>query len=98
MTEVIKNKVCDITENNIHIKDSYDVNKKSEMSEILYIIKRNHPECKVFEVRKWDNLLSEWKAHNRLFFIGYKRSQTGSVDLDTDEPLWHKILYAIIGI
>ena len=98
MSEIIHGKECTITENNIHIKDSYTVNDKYEMSEILTEIKINHPECKVFDIRKWDNLLSEWKCHNRLYKLGIFKTRTGSVDLDSFEPWWRRILYAILGI
>lgn len=98
MEEIINGKVCTIVETNIHIKDSYDVDEKSDMADVLTIIKQNHPECKVFEVRCWNNLLSEWKAHNRLYRWGYKKDQTGSVDLDTNESTLRKILYTILGI
>lgn len=59
MVETIQGLTCKISEDNIDIKDSYTVTKKSKMAEILKEIKEKHPECKVFEVRKWNNLLSE---------------------------------------
>lgn len=98
MPEIIHDKVCSVSKYNINIKDSYTVNDKKEMAEILYVINHRHPECEVFQVRKWDNLLSEWKAHNRLYKWGYKREQTGSVDLDVYEPWWRRFLYTILGI
>lgn len=98
MTEVIDWFVCTISEDNIHIQDSYKCTDRVRMSSILYAIQYKHPECKVFEVRKWDNLIAEWVAHNRLYKWGFRKEQTGSVDLDSYEPLWRRILYTIIGI
>ena len=98
MSEKICGLLCSIFPNNIHIKDSYTVDDKKVMANILNIIKEKHPECIVFEKRCWNNLLSEWKAHNRLYRWGYKSDQTCSVDLDINEPWWRKFLYSILGV
>lgn len=98
MQEVIDGCTCSITDKDVTIYDSYKVMDKNKMNEILYAIKSKHPDCKVFEVRKWNNLISEWKAHSRLYKWEMFKSHTKDVDLDTDEPLWRRILYAIIGI
>lgn len=98
MEEIINGYKCTITIDNIKIQYSYHVTDRKVMNSMLKEIKDKHPECKVFELRCWNNLISEWVAHNRLYFIGYKPEQTGSVDLDINEPWWHKVLYAIIGI
>ena len=49
MTLIVKGFVCTISDNNINIKDSYKVLDKSEMSEILYIIQRQYPDCNTFK-------------------------------------------------
>lgn len=98
MQEEIYGLECSVYPDNIHIKDSYTVNDKKMMANILSIIKRKHSECLVFEQRNWSNLLSEWKAHNRLYKWGYKPEQTGSVDLDVYEPWWRRFLYSILGV
>lgn len=59
--------MCTIDPNNIHIQDSYTVDDKKRMAKTLSVIRSDHPECVVFEQRNWNNLLSEWKAHNRLY-------------------------------
>lgn len=56
--ELIKDYVCKITENNIHIENSYKVKDKEEMKEVLFIIQHNHPECKVFN-RSYESLIRE---------------------------------------
>ena len=40
----------------------------------------------------------EWKAHNFLYRIGFMRSRTGSVDIDQNEPMWRRFIYAILSI
>lgn len=59
MAEIIHDLVCSVSKYCITIQDSYKVTSKKEMSEILYVIQHRHPECEVFQVRKWNNLLSE---------------------------------------
>lgn len=97
MTEIINNHVCTITSNNIHIKDSYDVVSKSEMTEILYAIQHNHPECNTFK-RGYTSLIHEWRTHNRLYRLGYQKSRTGSVDLNYPLNWYIKLAYFILGI
>lgn len=98
MQDTIAGFICNITNNNIQIKDSYTVLNKEIMNSVLNTIKRKYPDCKVFEIREWDNLLSEWKAHSRLYKWGLFKSHTKDVDLDTDEPWWRRILYSILGV
>ena len=98
MEEIIQGLTCKIYEDNINIKDSYTVTKKSKMAEILKEIKEKHPECKVFEVRSGYSLLCEWTFHNRLYKLGIKKDQTGSTDLDIYEPWWRRLIYAIFGL
>ena len=98
MSEVIHDLVCTTSSNNINIRDSYTVMNKKEMAEVLYVIQHRHPECEVFKIRKWDNLLSEWKCHSRLYNWGLFKSNTKDADLDINEPWWRKILYTIFGV
>ena len=56
--EIIGGCICKISENNIHIQDSYKINNESLMKEMLYIIQHNHPECKVFK-RSYNSMISE---------------------------------------
>ena len=97
MKEIHKDLVCTITDNNINIENSYKIETRSEMSELLYAIKHNHPECNVFK-RKWNDLISEWRTHNRLYKIGFKKERTQDTDLNYPMPWYYQILYNIIGI
>lgn len=95
--EVINGYVCEISENNIHIKDSYKVTSKSEMKEMLYAIQCRHPECNSFK-RSYNSLVSEWRAHNRLYRLGYKKKRTGDVDLNYPLKWYIELLYKLLGI
>ena len=94
---IINGYVCTVTSNNIHIKDSYKVTKRSEMKEILYAIQHAKPECNVFK-RNYDSLVSEWRTHNRLYRLGYKRQRTSDVDLNYPLKWYVELAYRILGI
>lgn len=95
--EIIKGLICDVSANNVHIKESYKVTSKAEMKEILYAVQHNHPECKTFN-RSYNSLIAEWRAHNRLYRLGYKRQRTGDVDLNYPLKWYVELAYRILGI
>lgn len=94
---IIDEHVCTVTSNNIHIKDSYDIKKRSEMKEILYAIQYKSPDCNVFK-RSYNSMISEWRTHNRLYRLGYKKDRTGSVDLNYPLKWYIELAYRIFGI
>ena len=84
----------------IHIKDSYKVTDKEDMTYILGKIWFYHFD-ELYGAgfdRTWKSAFREWKAHNFLYKIGYKRERTGSVDIDQKESMWRRFLYAILSI
>ena len=95
--EVLENCVYDVSANNVHIKDSYKITSKSEMKEILYAIQHKHPECNTFK-RSYNSLIAEWRTHNRLYRLGYKRERTGDVDLNYPLKWYVELAYRILGI
>lgn len=95
--EVINGLVCKITENNIHIEDSYQIKSKPKMREVLYAIQHNHPECSSFK-RSYKSLIAEWRAHNRLYRWGIKRDHTADVDLNYLLKWYMELIYRILGI
>lgn len=95
--EIINGYVCNITESNINIKDSYKVTSKSEMKEMLYAIQYKHPECNSFK-RSYESLIAEWRTHNRLYKWGIKRDHTADVDLNYPLKWYMELIYRIIGI
>ena len=95
--EVINGLVCKITENNIHIEDSYQIKSKPKMREVLYAIQHNHPECNSFK-RSYKSMIAEWRTHNRLYRLGYKKNRTGSVDINYPLKWYIELAYRILGI
>lgn len=85
-----------VTPNCVHITDSYKVRKWNMRKLLLDIRAKHEQETTVFQ-RSIFSLKMEWIAHNFLYEIGYKRSQTKDVDLDNpcDKPEW---LYIVCGL
>jgi len=88
-----------ITENNIHIVDSYLVHDFWQMRDILLLIKESHPECQIFKEHSLFSLRKEWEAHNLLYDFHIKRERTKDVDLDIQsKPQWlYDACYLMIG-
>lgn len=95
--EIVNEFVCNVSANNVHIKESYKVTSKSEMKEILYAIQHNHPDCNTFK-RSYSSLIAEWRTHNRLYRLGYKKQRTGDVDLNYPLKWYVELAYRILGI
>ena len=86
-----------VTEDNIHIEDSYKITETSKMKNILLIIKNKYSiyECGIIHIRSINSLVREWQAHNILYKLHIARSHTKSVDLNDER--WYRILgYNII--
>lgn len=86
-----------VTENNIHIQDSYVITKRKDMKDILEKLKAEYPECLSFK-RTMYSLTSEWKTHNRLYRLGYKKDRTGSVDMNYPLKWYVELAYKIFGM
>lgn len=83
-----------ITKSNLHIPDSYLVEKK-RIPGILAQIKAIHPDSDVWK-RSFISLQREWTVHNFCYKINFKRERTKDCDLDypCDKPEW---VYKTIG-
>ena len=86
----------EITTNNLHIEDSYQVSKKDMLSTLTYI-KAFHPDSRVWE-RTMRSLRAEWIVHNALYRLHLYRTRTKDVDLDQpcDRPEWVYILLSVL--
>ena len=87
-----------VTTNNIHIKDSYTVTKRTEIRNVLNTLEEYLKESNItmdnpFNHRSINSMVNEWIAHNNLYILNYKREQTGSVDLNHPQPWYMPILY-----
>ena len=85
----------------LHIDNSYLVQSGEEIKNILNYIRSTDGYKRLQEAgytRTHESEYQEWKAHNFLYRIGYKRDRTKSVDIDQNEPKWRKFMYAILSI
>lgn len=91
----MKTMVYKLTDNNLHIEDSYQVGKRS-MDVVLCHIKAidNEKPSKVWN-RSIFSLKMEWAVHNALYALHLFRKQTKDVDLNY--PNKWEWLYNIIG-
>ena len=80
---------------NIHIANSWNVPKR-QFGYYLDLLRKELPESSVWK-RSYFSLKTEWATHNALYFLGIRRLQTISVDLNHPQKLWEKILYPIVG-
>lgn len=85
----------------LHIKNSHLIQEKKEIKDLLSQI-HTYDEYKKLQAAGYTRTLvseyREWKAHNFLYRIGYKRERTGSTDIDQNEPMWRRIVYAVLSI
>lgn len=79
---------------NVHIEDSYQVTKRADMLEILKLIRKK---SSIEYKRTNDSWIREWRAHNLLYINKYKVQQTKSVDLNEDETVGKRFIYAILS-
>lgn len=85
----------------IHIENSHNVKERATMEILLDYIHSTEDYKKLLEAgftRTKGSQLREWIGHNFLYNVGYKGDQTGSVDIDQNEPKWRRFLYAIFSI
>ena len=82
-----------VSDNNIHIVDSYMISKR-EFEPRLLVIKSLYPSCNVWQ-RKMSSLKREWATHNLLYALHIYRSRTKDVDLNY--PCKYEWLYNIVG-
>lgn len=85
----------------VSIKNSYLVTRNEDIKAVLDYIHCLDEYKKLKEYgynRTQQSEFNEWKAHNVLYQLGYKRNLTGSSDIDKNEPLWRRFVYAILSI
>lgn len=86
-----------ISEDCTTIYDSYQVKIPLDMKSIIYHIKKKASEEMAINKRNTFSMIGEWRTHNLLYALGIMRSRTGSVDLNTNQPWYIKVLYAVIS-
>lgn len=85
-----------ITDENLHLIDSYKVSKK-DFSKELNDIKEHEPDYQVWN-RCIPQMCLEWAVHNAAYALNIKREQARHVDLDYPQSFIEKIGYTVCGI
>jgi NMD protein affecting ribosome stability and mRNA decay len=85
----------------IHIKNSYLITSAEDIMDVLEYI-HSLDEYKKLQAAGYTRTIEgeciEWRGHNTLYRLGFKRSRTGSVDINQNEPKWRRLIYAILSI
>ena len=84
-----------ITDNNLHLVDSYKVSKDKYDRE-LGRIKAFHPNSSVWN-RSFRSMELEWATHNALYYLHLFRSRTKDTDLNYPQKWYAKVAYFIVG-
>ena len=86
-------------EKSARVYDGYTANGKAESIEIVSFI-RWYAEQKGYEISQaYTEMYGEYRLHNALYRLGYKRKQTGNSDLDYEkDKRWYvNVISKIIG-
>lgn len=86
-----------LSEDNTTIIDSYQIKDIIDMGAILSLIKDEASDEMAINKRNIFSMIYEWRTHNLLYALGIAKNRTGSVDLNTGQPWYIKVLYAIIS-
>ena len=85
-----------VSKSNIHIEDSYKVNRKDDMQIVLNDIRENHSLEESDVLKRTDSsLIKEWCVHNVLYNLHLFREHTKDVDLNYPQSKMIEIAYSI---
>ena len=84
-----------VSDNNIHIEDSYTVSKK-EFVPFFDELRPQYPGNQVL-ARSNYSLTMEWSTHNFLYNLHILRSHTKDVDLNAPQKWYVTALYCTFG-
>ena len=73
----------------ITIKDSYKVKRLKHMKDVIDWVKTYDT---TVGKRSWISLVSEWRAHNLLYWLGIEKDRTAHCDLNCESNI-RKVLY-----
>ena len=89
-----------VTENNIHIENSYLIEYKEDMIELLEEYRRKYNSNAFYNYiinkRSIKSMTFEWDAHNLLYKLVLFKSRTKDVDIDDEKP-YRIFCYYILG-
>ena len=89
--------VVDYSAENVHVCNSYAVNKK-DIPAWVKLIKKTGEEHGFVYSRKEASWTREWRAHNFLYNMDYQKERTKDVDLDQHQTVLHTIGYFILSL
>ena len=70
---------------NVHIVDSYKIQKKADMNAIVKLIRAEASRLGFKYKRSNSSWVTEWRAHNYMYDKRIERARTASVDLSENE-------------
>lgn len=83
------------TEKCISIEHSYRIESSKDMKEVLNKIRDYYPDNYAIHKRSIKGMIREWRTHNLLYSLGIEKERTKTVDLEINQSVLHKILYAL---
>lgn len=84
-----------VSSDNVMIVDSYKITRLKYMLDVINYIKTINSTA--ISKRKTISMLSEWRAHNLLYYIGIERDRTMHCDLNFENS-FKKFLYMLLSI
>ena len=84
------------TYSNINIQNSYRVKTIHDMKKVLYAI-RDKNLSRIVYIRSNFSMINEWRVHNLLYDLHYKRERTADVDLDYPQKWYIKLAYTLLS-
>jgi len=96
MIITFKDFYVNITDNNVHIHDSYKIKGKWKKLAVIERILEIQPDA--FKIRSIRSVLREWRAHNILYRWHIKRDSTMHTDIEIHQKLKYKIGYLLVNI
>ena len=84
-----------ISDNNLHLIDSYEV-YKSDFQKTLNQIRALHPNAAIWN-RNETVMKLEWATHNALYWLHIARSHTKDCDLEYPQCFFWSALYSVVG-
>ena len=86
---------CEVSSNNISIKDSYLVKKDERKKEIIRDLLQSFYWFR--EKRTEKDMLDEWRVHNLLYSLHLLRNHTTNTDLELNQTKVRKFLYKLVS-
>ena len=91
-----------VSTNNIHIDNSYTIERRADMKIILQELKEELINNSItmdtpFNRRSTKSMINEWVAHNNLYKLGYKPERTKDVDINTPQPCYITVAYWLLS-